>query len=304
MATAASAAIRRGRAPLAGQIARAGYVLVAPGFALLVLISGLPVVLALLLSFTDYNLIQAPHWVGLANYNRLATDNTFVVSVERSAEFVVMIVPSGTAISLLVALLIRNQLRGMGAIRTIVYIPQGISWVATALIWSWLYNPIYGLIDHILSLVGVAPVSWTTDFNTAMLSIVIMSIWRDIGFFGIIFLAALQGIPRSLYEAASIDGANRFASFRFVTLPMLGPTLFFVVVIWCIGGMQMFTQAFVLTNGGPVDATQTVVYTIYLTAFQFLKMGYASAQAFALFVAIVALTLVNRRLFRDQEYEL
>lgn len=275
-----------------------------PGLALLLLLSGVPVVLALLLSFTDYNLIQAPRPVGLANYQLLATDGTFTASVLRSLEFVVMIVPSGTLISLLVALLLRPAVRGIGAVRTIVYVPQGISWVATALIWSWLYNPIYGLIDHLLTLIGLAPVAWTTDFGTAMLAIVIMSIWRDIGFFGIIFLAALQGIPASLYEAAAIDGASRFASFRQVTLPLLGPTLFFVVVIWTIGGMQMFTQAFVLTNGGPVDATQTIVYTIYLTAFQFLKMGYASAQAFALFVVIVALTLVNRRLFRDQEYEL
>ncbi len=292
------------RAPLARQIARAGYIMVVPGLVLLLFVSGLPVVLALLLSFTDYNLLQAPRWVGLANYHLLVTDGTFTGSVLRSLEFVVMIVPSGTLISLLVALLLRPTIRGVGVIRTIAYIPQGISWVATALIWSWLYNPIYGLIDHLLMIVGLAPVAWTTDFSTAMLSIVIMSIWRDIGFFGIIFLAALQGIPESVYEAAAIDGANRLASFRHVTLPLLGPTLFFVVVIWTIGAMQMFTQAFVLTNGGPVDATQTIVYTIYLTAFQFLKMGYGSAQAFALFVVIVALTLVNRRLFRDQEYEL
>ena len=298
-ATAASA-----RSPLARQIARAGYLSVLPAMVLLLLLSGVPVILALVLSFTDYSLIQAPHWLGLANYHLLVTDNTFATSVARSAEFVVMIVPSGTLISLLVALLLRSSIRGIGAIRTIVYIPQGISWVATALIWSWLYNPIYGLIDYVLTSVGIAPVAWTTDFNTAMLSIVIMSIWRDIGFFGIIFLAALQGIPQSMYEAAAIDGANRFQTFRGITIPLLGPTLFFVVVIWTIGGMQMFAQAFVLTNGGPVDATQTIVYTIYLTAFQFLKMGYASAQAFALFVVIVILTLVNRRLFRDQEYEL
>lgn len=292
------------RAPLAGQIARAGYALVLPGLVLLLLLSGVPVILALVLSFTDYNLIQAPRWIGLANYQLLATDGVFTASILRSLEFVVMIVPCGTLISLLVALLLRPAFRGVGVVRTIVYVPQGISWVATALIWSWLYNPIYGLIDHLLTLVGLAPVAWTTDFSTAMLSIVIMSIWRDVGFFGIIFLAALQGIPESLYEAAEIDGAGRVASFLNVTVPLLGPTLFFVVVIWTIGGMQMFTQAFVLTNGGPVDATQTIVYTIYLTAFQFLKMGYGSSQAFALFAIIVALTLVNRRLFRDQEYEL
>lgn len=292
------------QSPLRGQISRAGYILVAPGLVLLLLISGVPVVLALLLSFTNYNLMQAPNWVGLTNYHLLLSDGVFSTSILRSAEFVVLIVPSGTLLSLLVALLLHQQIRGIGAIRTIAYAPQGISWVATALIWSWLYNPIYGLIDHVLILIGLSPVAWTTDFNTAMPSIVIMSIWRDIGFFGIIFLAALQGIPESLYEAAAIDGAGRFRSFLHITIPMLGPTLFFVVVIWTIGGMQMFTQAFVLTNGGPVDATQTIVYTIYLTAFQFLKMGYASSQAFALFVIIVVLTLLNRRLFRDQEYEL
>lgn len=295
---------RMSHSPLARDIKQAGYILVLPALVLLVLLSGLPVLLALGLSFADYNLIQAPRWIGVANYQLLATDSTFSGSVLRSFEFVLMIVPAGTLISLLVALLLRRSMRGVGAVRTIVYLPQGISWVATALIWSWLYNPIYGMIDHFLSVVGVAPVAWTTDFNTAMLSLVIMSIWRDIGFYGIIFLAALQGIPESVYEAAAIDGANGFAAFRSVTIPMLGPTLFFVIVIWTIGGMQMFAQAFVLTNGGPVDATQTIVYTIYLTAFQFLKMGYASAQAFALFVVIVALTLVNRRLFRDQEYEL
>lgn len=303
MAT-ALASVRPTKSPLARQISTAGYVLVLPGLVLLLLVSGIPVILAFVLSFTDYNLLQAPHWIGAANYHALISDGSFTASVARSAEFVAMIVPSGTIISLLVALLLNQQVRAIGAFRTIVYVPQGISWVASALIWSWLYNPIYGLIDHILTLVGLAPVAWTTDFSTAMLSIVIMSIWRDIGFFGIIFLAALQGIPESLYEAAAIDGANRFTSFRHITIPMLGPTLFFVVVIWTIGAMQMFAQAFVLTNGGPVDATQTIVYTIYLTAFQFLKMGYASAQAFALFVVIVILTLVNRRLFRDQEYEL
>ena len=130
-----------------------------------------------------------------------------------------------------------------------------------------------------------------------------MSIWRDLGYFGIILLAALQGIPKDLYEAAALDGANPVAAFRYVTVPLLGPALFFVIVTWTVGSMQMFTQAFVLTNGGPVDATTTVVFNIYLTAFQLLKMGYASAQAFVLFLGIVLLTLLNRRLFRDQSYD-
>ncbi len=277
--------------------------MVLPALLLLLLLSVLPILLAFWLSFTNYDLIRFPRFIGLTNYRQLTADSAFGNAVLRTLSFAVMIVPVGTVLSVLAAVLLNSGLRVIGVFRLIVFLPQAISWVAAALIWTWLYNPIYGLFNHLLGYVHLGPFAWLTDFNLALPAIVVMSIWRDLGYFGIILLAALQGIPKDLYEAAALDGANPVAAFRYVTVPLLGPALFFVIVTWTVGSMQMFTQAFVLTNGGPVDATTTVVFNIYLTAFQLLKMGYASAQAFVLFLGIVLLTLLNRRLFRDQSYD-
>ena len=293
----------RGHSAIARQTGRAGLAMVLPAFVLLMLLSLIPILLAFWLSFTNYDLIRFPKLIGFGNYARLAQDGAFLNGVVRTVSYVLLIVPAGTFLSLLIAVLLNSRLRSIPFFRTVVFLPQAISWVATALIWSWLYNPVYGIFNHLLAYVGLGPYAWTTDFNLALPSIVLMSIWRDLGYFGIILLAALQGIPVELYEAAALDGANRVATFWRITVPLLGPALFFVIVTWTAGAMQMFTQSFVLTNGGPVDATTTVVYNIYLTAFQFLKMGYASSQAFVLFLGIVLLTLLNRQLFRDQTYD-
>ena len=276
----------------------AGYLFVAPALVLLALASGLPIIGIFLYSLTKYDVIQRPVLVGLRNFATLLQDTTFLSSLGNTFYFAVFTVIFGSITALLIALLLNRNLAGRTFFRTVVYLPQAMSYVAAALIWMWIYDPLYGLLNDLLRHLGLVPVDWLTNPSTAMPSIIILSVWRTSGYYMVIFLAGLQGIPRQIYEAAEIDGARGARAFFSITLPLLMPTVFLVVVMWSIGAMQMFTQAYVMTGGGPAGATSTVVYQVYLSAFQYLKLGYASAESVVLFLAIMILTVLNNRVFR------
>jgi len=248
------------------------------------------------LSFSQFNLLKPPHWIGLANYEALLSDDRFLHSILNTLLFAFGTIPTGTVLALIFALFVNQRIRGIVFFRTAFYMPVVTSFVAVSLIWLWLYDPNFGLLNAVLGMLHLKPLGWLQDPQTSLLSIIILSIWKNIGYNMVIYLAGLQGIPVHLYESAEIDGAGSWAKFWAITLPLLSPTTFFVVVVWFIGALQMFVQVLVLTQGGPLDSTITVVYLVYSNAFEYLKMGYAAAMSFALFVFIGLITYLNTRI--------
>ncbi|MET0744335.1 MAG: sugar ABC transporter permease [Microvirga sp.] len=261
----------------------------------------LPILLVVYLSFTSYDILGAPKWIGLLNYEDLLDDDVFWTAVRNTAYYTVVTVPVGMALSLALALFINRQLPGIGFFRTVYYAPVVAPLVTSALVWMLFYSETTGLFNYLLSLMGLAPKQWLNSTTWAMPSVILMSIWKSLGFNMVIFLAGLQSIPRELYEAASLDGAGPVRGFRHITLPLLTPSTVYVTITSIIASFQVFSQVFVMTAGGPNNATTTIVHQIYRTAFVHLEVGYASAMALALFVILVAASLVNLRLFARKE---
>ena len=283
--------------------ARAGKLFVAPAMVLFVIFNALPVLGALALSFTDYDILTPPSWAGLGNYTRLFDDDTFITSLKNIIGYCLMFVPLMIVLSLLLALALNSRLPGMTIFRTIYFIPVVTSPVAAATVWAWMLNGHYGVINEALRLIGIDGPAWLGDPGTAMISIVLVTLWQGVGSNMLIYLAGLQGVPDYLYEAAALDGAGRWRSFLHITWPSLRTTTFFVTTLSLIGAFQLFDQAYVMTKGGPGQATLTPVYQIYETGFNRLQMGYASAQAFSLFLVIVAVTVINLRVNREETVE-
>jgi len=283
--------------------ARAGKLFVAPAMTLFVIFGALPVLGAFLLSFTEYDILNPPTWVGLGNYRRLLDDAIFITTLKNIVLYSVMFVPAMIALSLLLALAVNSKLPGMAIYRTIYFIPVVTSPVAAATVWAWLLNGHYGPINEFLRLIGIDGPAWLGDSDTAMIAIVLVTLWQGIGWNMLVYQAGLQNVPSDLYEAAALDGAGRWQTFYHITWPSLRTTTFFVSTLSLIGAFQLFDQAYVMTKGGPENATLTPVYQIYQTGFNRLQMGYASAQAFSLFMVIVAVTLINLRANRGEVAE-
>jgi multiple sugar transport system permease protein len=244
------------------------------------------------ISFTQWDLLSAAKFVGLDNYEKLfSRDPLFWQSLKVTVLYTVAYVPLELAGGLVLALLMNQPLRGIGLFRTIYYLPSVLPGVAFVVLWMWILHPDVGLINTLLSYVGIDGPRWLVDPDWALPALLMMSLW-GLGRSMVIYLASLQGIPQQLYEAASIDGAGRWQSFWRITLPMLTPTIFFNLVLSIISTFQTFTSAFVATNGGPLDSTLFYVLYIFRQAFEYFNMGYASALAWVLFVIILVLTLL------------
>jgi multiple sugar transport system permease protein len=276
----------------------AGYVLLLPTIIGLLLFSLGPVVASALLSFTSWDGLTPPVWTGTQNYSLLFSDPLFWTALRNTVEYTVGSVVPSIVLSLLLALAVNQKVRGVVFFRTLFFLPVISPPVAIAILWGWLYNAQYGIIDMVLNDLGIAPVQWLSEPSTALPAIMIMSIWSGLGYNMILFLAGLQGIPQELYEAARIDGANRWALFRHVTVPLLSPTTFFILILSMISAFQLFDYAYIMTSGGPNYATLSIVLYIYQMAFQNFKMGYASALAYVLFVIIAVVTFIQFRLQR------
>jgi ABC-type sugar transport system permease subunit len=266
--------------------------------------SALPVVLAVSYSVTDYQPLKAsPRWVGLENFVYLAEDAHFQRAIVNTAYYMLGVVPGSLLVGLLAALAFNRQLPFMALFRVSYYVPSLASIVAISLFWSWILDPQWGLLNTLIGWLGVRPQRWLLEPALAMPSLILMAIWRGAGYAMVIFLAGLQTIPQHLYDAAAIDGAGHWRRFTHVTLPLLRPTTTFLFVTSTLGAFQVFEQVYVMTQGGPAEATTTIVHQIYQQAFSFLHMGYASAQAVVLFLGLAALTVVNVRLLaRDIDY--
>jgi multiple sugar transport system permease protein len=251
----------------------------------------LPVLGAFYLGLLRWDLLTEPRFIGLDNFVRLASDAKFWNALRNTALFCLGSVPLAIGGGLALALLMNHHLPGIKVFRGIYYVPYITSWVAVALVWSWLFDRDYGLLNFGLHFLGISGPSWLHDPTWALPSVIVVFAWKWMGFYALILLAGLQSIPRSLYEAAAIDGAGPWARFRNITLPLLSPATFFVIVTALINALNVFDPIVVMTQGGPNDTTQTVVKYIVDNAFQFFQIGYASAIAAVTFVLVLALTL-------------
>ena len=259
-----------------------------------------PVVAAGVISLLDWNLFSPPSFVGLHNFARLGPDPTFWSALVNTVYFTFVTVPLTLLVSLVLALLLNQGLKRIAVFRSLLLLPYATISVAVAFVWIWLYIPHGGLINSLLGAFGVDGPAWLVSDTWAMPALVAMSVWKSFGFGMVIFLAGLQAIPQQLYEAARVDGASPWRSFRDVTLPLLSPAMFFVVVTSVISSFQVFDQALVMTNGGPGVHTTTLVMYIYQTGFLNYEQGYAAAQSIVLFAFIAVITgmqfLLQRRL--------
>jgi len=256
-----------------------------------------PMVASAFISLTEWKILKPPEWVGLGNFIQMAKDKIFWLSLWNTLYYTLLGVPIYLLTSLGTALLLNMKLRGMPLYRTAFFVPSLTPAVANALLWVWIYNPEYGLANAFLRTLGLPAQRWLYDPVQAKACFILMGLW-GIGTTMVIFLAGLQGVPTELYEAAGIDGANNWHQFRKITLPMISPAIFFNLVIGIIGSFQVFTTAFVATAGGPQNATLFYVLYLYRNAFQYFKMGYASALAWVLFMIVLVLTLIQFRVAR------
>lgn len=257
---------------------------------------GVPIVSSLVISFTDWDLIGSLQFIGVDNYIRLVQDEEFWRAFKNTFLFILGYIPLVMILGLSCALLLNKKMRFRAFFRATYFLPVITSWVAVSLVWKWLYNPNYGLINYLLSLVGITGPQWLHDPNTAMIGIILASAWKDIGFVMVLFLGGLQNISPSYYEAASIDGAGKIRSLWSITIPLLAPTTFFVTIISMINSFQVFDQVMIMTEGGPSGSTTVLVQNIYNYAFSYYEMGYASAMSWALFIVIFIFTWVQMRL--------
>jgi multiple sugar transport system permease protein len=286
--------------------ARSGWAFLAPALLLIAVFFFLPVLAALLLSFTDFDIyalgdLDRLRFVGFSNYLHLLQSPLFWTALGNTGYFVVVGGPLSVAVSLGAALLVNSRLtRFPGLFRTAFFLPVVTTLVAVAVVWRYLYHPRYGLLNYALSLLGIDPIDWLGDPDWAMPAIVLLAVWKNFGFNMIIFIAGLQTIPTQLYEAARIDGAGVWREFRYITLPLLGPTFLFVALMTMIGYFQVFAEPYVMTQGGPANRTLTVVLLMYEEGFRWWNMGYASAMAFVLFALILAGTALQLKLRRRE----
>jgi len=275
-----------------------------PALALIATFFVLPVVAGLALSLSDFDIyalgnLDYLRFVGLGNYARLVQDPLFWRALLNTFYFVLVGGPLSVLVSLGAALLINARLvRWKGLFRVVFFLPVMTALVAVAVVWRYIYHPRYGLLNYALGLVGIEPIDWLGDPLLAMPALILMAVWKNFGYNMIIFIAGLQSIPEQLYDSARIDGAGRFQQLRYVTLPLLAPTFLFVGLLTMIGSFQLFAEPYVMTQGGPGDATLSVVLLMYEQGFRWWNLGYAAAIAFLLFAIMLVGTILQLRLRR------
>jgi multiple sugar transport system permease protein len=274
-----------------------------PGVGGLLIFTVLPILASFVLAFFAWDLLTPPQFVGLQNYADIVGDKEFWAALTHTLTFIAGYLPLVIVAGLGMALAMNVAIRGIGFLRTLFFFPVVSSWVAVALLWSWLFNPKYGLVNYLLSLVGITGPGWLFDPQWAMPAIILTSVWKDLGFVLVLFLAGLQSIPLDYTEAAALDGAGRIGQLRHITLPLLAPTTFFVLIISLINSFQVFDQVWVMTGGGPAGATTVLVERIVRHAFRYGEMGYAAALSWVLFFLVFAATIVQFRVQRMGNFD-
>ena len=285
-----------------GEERLAGYLFLLPNLIGFLIFSLIPILSVFFIALTDWNLASSPRFIGFNNFTTLFRDDLFWKTAGNTAYYTIGAVPAGVAIAFGMALLLNQKLRGIVFFRTLFFLPHVTLTVAVAIVWTWIYNPNLGIINYSLGLIGIDGPSWLQSSVWAMPAIIVMSNWMGIGYAMLVFLAALQSVPEEYYEAARFDGATWFQQLRNITLPLLSPTTFFLLITSFMGAMQAFDQFYVMTQGGPAYSTTTLVMYTYQNGFEFFRMGYAAANATMLFLGIIAVTAVQWRLSKRWVY--
>lgn len=276
-----------------------GYLFLLPSFAGLLTFVLIPILMGFIISFTNYDGYKKLDFVGLNNYIHMFQDDYVLTSLKNNVIYTAVTVPATMIISLLLALALNMGMKGSTFFRTMIFFPTISSMVAVGIVWSLLFNPVQGPVNQLLMAVGIeSPPRWLASTTWALWAIMIVAVWKQAGYYMVIFLSGLQAIPKQLYESAQIDGANSVVRFFKITLPMLSPTTFMVLILSIIGSFQVFDLVSIMTDGGPGRATNVLVYRIYQEGFEYSKMGYASAIAYFLFLIIFVITLIQ---FRGQQ---
>lgn len=278
-----------------------GWLMVAPAVFHIGLWTAIPVLATIALSFTDYDIFDAPAWIGLDNYVEIFQDPVFGQATWNTIVYTFWTVPASMAIAMVIAVALNQNLRLRTWFRTAFFLPQVTATVAIAMVWLWIFNPQQGLLNGILSVVGIPGQAWLADPEWALPSVILVGAWQGIGIKMLIYIAALQNVDPSLYEAAAVDGAGPIRKFFAITVPMLKPATFFVLIISIIGAFQVFDQIYVLTDGGPANSTTMMTYEVYRSAFQNFEMGMASAQSVLLFLMLLVMTVIGRRATKGDE---
>lgn len=268
------------------------YVMILPAYLIFGVFILVPIFMVAYYSFTDYNMYQVPSLIGVSNYTKLFQDEDFLISIQNTLLYAVITLTTQLAIGLLFAVLLYKSSKLIPVFRTAIYLPHVMSMVCVSMVWLWIYNPTFGLFNNLLRMMNLPVQQWLQDPNQAMLCIIIISIWKSCGYSMVVFLSGLTGIPGSLYEAADLDGAGPIRKFTHITWPMLRPTTFFLVVTGIVNSFAVFEQVNIMTGGGPLDRTTTVVHQIYRRGFLEFKMGYASAMAILLLAFSLAVTML------------
>lgn len=284
--------------------ALSGYMFIAPALISLLVFMVYPVIASFAISGFDWGILTPPRFIGIENYKTLFRDPVFLESLKNTFVWVIMYVPASILVSLVVALAMDMPLRGIGFFRTMFYLPVMTPMVVCALLFVWIYNTDFGALNYILSFFNIPPVRWLTDKNISLLSIALMSVWKHSGYNMLILLSALQGIPESLYEAAALDGITPWKKLINIKLPLIMPSMYFVVLTSVIDAFQVFTEVYIMTKGGPGYSTYTVSFYLFNNAFEFGKMGYACAMSVVMFVIILAVTLIQDRIMnKNVQYD-
>lgn len=280
----------------------AAYFFLAPALISIFVFFFIPVIAAFIISFTDFDIYSLGNYsylkfVGLKNYSNLLSDELFWTSLKNTFYFVLAASPLSIAVSLGAALILNSKLVKLkGLFRLSYFIPVVTTLVAVAIVWRFIYHPRFGILNYLLGFVGINPIDWLGDPFWAMPSIILMSIWKNFGYNMIIFIAGLQNIPEHLYEAAILEGANGWQRFKKITIPMLAPTTIFISIITMIGNFQLFAEPYVMTQGGPLNKTLSVVQYMYQEGFRWWNMGYSASIAFVLFIIIFAGTMIQLKI--------
>lgn len=283
------------------------YTFIFPALLLLILFSIIPIIISLVISFTNLDITGLGNWaavkfIGLSNFINLFQDSLFLQSVGNTLFYVVFGVPAVIALSLTIAIMINfGQNKFFKLMRLIFYTPSITNTVAVAVVWTFMYNPSSGLINTMLNQIGLGSVGWLTDQHVAKIALIILAVWKAIGLNMLIFLAALQGVPKDYYEAAELDGANWWQQTMHITIPSMKFSIFFVSVTTLIGWFQFFDEPFVMTKGGPLGSTNSVALFVYQNGFQQSNFGYAASASFVMFAAIIMVTLIQFKLQNKQQ---
>ncbi len=280
-----------------------GYVYIFPILILISIFYIIPIFMSFFYSFQKFNVIQPPEFLGLFNYKRLSSDPVFLASLKNTLVYTAIVVPVQTVLSMLLAVLITSRKRNIWTnfVRNSLFVPVITSMILVGIIWRVVLNPNMGLLNHALSSIGITKINWLGSNATAMISVCMAAVWKNVGYFMVLYIAAIMDIPKSYYEAAMVDGASATQKFFNITLPMLKPATYFVVVLGTIWSFQVFDLVYTLTGGGPGVATVTLVMSIYNSAFREYNMGYAAAISYVLFAISVIISVIQTKCLKDNE---